>query len=29
MIWLGYFADYALLHAKLVEQDYCAVIGGY
>jgi hypothetical protein len=27
MILLSYFADYALLHAKSVEQDYCAVIG--
>ena len=27
MRWLRYFADYALLHAKPIEQDYCAVIG--
>ena len=27
MIGLGCFADYALLHAKPVGQDYCAVIG--
>jgi hypothetical protein len=26
MIWLGYFADYALLHVKPEGQDYCAVI---
>ena len=27
MHWIRYFADYASLQARLVEQDYCAVIG--
>jgi hypothetical protein len=27
MRWLSYFADYASLQARPVEQDYCAVIG--
>jgi hypothetical protein len=27
MGWIGYFADYASLQARPVEQDYCAVIG--
>jgi hypothetical protein len=27
MPWLSYFADYASLQARLVEQHYCAVIG--
>jgi hypothetical protein len=27
MRWLSYFANYALLHAKPIEQHYCAVIG--